>query len=523
MRQIYRYVILLGLLFGAPFLSLAVVRINEIAWMGTEKSSYGEWIELYNDSETEVDLNGAGLYEEGGKILIISLTKKIGHKSYYLIERVTPSTPDPISEIADDMGSFGGSGLKNLPGGEYLVLKLADGTTLDSIDASTGWPAGDNNTDNGGVRTMQLFGDSWITATATPKATNETVSSDKVDDSSATSTEVASKSILSETQTDAVISYSSHSSSVELSHPTEKIKVSLSPGRNRISLSGSPVMFFGKFIDDSGKTVSGGFFNWSFGDGVSGSGQQVSHSYDLPGEYVVILNTLLNGEEYVGRSVIKVLEPNFDISGENGVVYIKNKLSNEVNLKNWKISNASRNFVFLSDTIILADKANAFNSRILGFEVSKGDKIDLISPSNKTLVSYMLPMKLKIAEGLQNKDVLPSIVRVDNTKERGGDKPVDKSVEKGVDNMETNRLKLELSTLEKKLRELQGSLIASVSGAQKGEDKDSKVVLLKNVKIEESQDIKSEKASSSGKTIIRLEPQNNENAVWSFFKKIFYR
>ena len=58
-----------------PVTVFAKVSINEIAWMGNDKSQYGEWVELYNNSSTPVDLKDAALYEAGGKTLIIKLTK----------------------------------------------------------------------------------------------------------------------------------------------------------------------------------------------------------------------------------------------------------------------------------------------------------------------------------------------------------------------------------------------------------------------------------------------------------------
>ena len=121
--------------------------INEVAWMGTLASPYAEWIELYNTAGNNIDLSGWTLFEGGGTTKIIDLQGTINAFGYFLIERVTPSSPDAIIDIAADVsGSFGGSGLVNYPAGEYLVLQDSTGDTIDSVDASGGWPAGDNST-----------------------------------------------------------------------------------------------------------------------------------------------------------------------------------------------------------------------------------------------------------------------------------------------------------------------------------------------------------------------------------------
>ncbi len=142
--------------------------INEIAWMGTEGNQYGEWIELYNEGDNEIDLNGWKLYKNGGDTLVFALTEKILAHEYFVIERTTDSNPDPLPDFNDEAGTFSGGGLLNLPKGEYLVLRDAAGNMIEDLDFSSAWPAGDNATKD----TMQLFNGRWITAKPTPKEEN---------------------------------------------------------------------------------------------------------------------------------------------------------------------------------------------------------------------------------------------------------------------------------------------------------------------------------------------------------------
>jgi len=154
----------------------STIRINEIAWMGTDTSQYGEWIELYNSSSSEIDLKDWKLYKKknGADAIIVSLTKKISSNSYYLIERTTPSTPDPIPGIEDDAEGWKESGLSN--SGEFLILKDASGNTVDSVDGSNGWKingssktVGDNTVPK---KTAQYIDATWQTLLPTPKAEN---------------------------------------------------------------------------------------------------------------------------------------------------------------------------------------------------------------------------------------------------------------------------------------------------------------------------------------------------------------
>lgn len=114
---------------------------NEIAWMGTQADYRDEWIELYNKTSENINLEGWGIYEAGGSTKIISLSGNILPNGYYLIERTNDAV---ISDInADIFGPFGGNGLNN--NGEYLALKNSAGNIIDEVNALPGWPAGDNN------------------------------------------------------------------------------------------------------------------------------------------------------------------------------------------------------------------------------------------------------------------------------------------------------------------------------------------------------------------------------------------
>ncbi len=142
----------------------ASIRLTEIAWMGTTESSFCEWFELYNDGTDAVNLAGWKLYEDNGNQTIFTLTKSVNSQGYLLVERTTPSCPDPVPNVNDEAGSFGGSGFSNT--GENLLLKDAQGSIIQMLDFSSGWPAGDATT----KQTMQWNGSGWVTATATPKA-----------------------------------------------------------------------------------------------------------------------------------------------------------------------------------------------------------------------------------------------------------------------------------------------------------------------------------------------------------------
>ena len=86
--------------------------INEIAWMGTNSSANDEWIELYNNTDNDIDLTDWQIMKDGEEFIAISTstanslatTTILAHK-YYLLESTDDNT---ISDIAADF-IFSGS------------------------------------------------------------------------------------------------------------------------------------------------------------------------------------------------------------------------------------------------------------------------------------------------------------------------------------------------------------------------------------------------------------------------------
>lgn len=496
MKKIFTFVFAIFIALS-PIFTFASIKINEVAWMGTDKSSYGEWVELFNDGASEVDLNDAQLFEEGGKTLIIKLTKKIAAGAYYLIERVTPSMPDPIPLLEDDAGSFGGSGFSN--SGEYLVLKAADGSTLDSVDALSGWPAGDSVT----KQTMQRSGSSWITATATPKAVNASGSTGGGTgggDTSTTTDDTASDTVI-------VYSYSSHSGSSELSKQTKNIKACLSAGRDRVVLVGTPVQYSAKLTDESGGALDGDNYSWSFGDAGAASGKQVSHIYDITGEYVVVLNVSFGGQEYTSRANIKAVDPELGLDAvvkNNGdyIVHITNNSINEVNLKGWQLRTKRRIFTLEADIIVMPKKIIPFSQKSVSLDLWAGENLELVYPTGKI---FTLAKVRKEAVYTQN--IATSSITVD------------KDVDNPVDKAGTELWIKELSSLEGQLKTLQNSLVANVSGTKRL----PAVLKIDNVMV--NKDIAVEKLATStndGEKIVIL-PQKRQSALWKFIKGMFGR
>ncbi len=279
----------LPLLFGAwllPLVASAAVKINEVAWMGTAKSQYSEWIELYNDGDQAVSLAGWKLYVTGSEVLF-TLSKTIAAHGYLLVERTTASAPDAVPGINDESGTFGGGGLNNA--GDNLSLKDSKGTTIDTLSYSGGWPAGDAQTKD----TMQWNGQKWITAPGTPDAANATVA-----DALPASTSNSGTSSSSSTSSGASSSGASSSTSSQKTTATTRTKTSTTTSKLTVTVPKSLFQGVRNEFDPTFdlpltlKTPQG-YFYWNMGDGTTfmqSTLTPIAYTYHYAGAYTVSLS-----------------------------------------------------------------------------------------------------------------------------------------------------------------------------------------------------------------------------------------
>lgn len=137
-KKYFLFLFLSPILLFLPFFVLAKnsVVINEINWAGSKNSSGDEWIELYNNTDKDIDLKGWTLKAED-KTPEINLIGTIPAQDYYLLER----TDDNSAPNAPADQLYKGS-LEN--SGEDLKLYDETGNLIDEVNCSSGWFAGNN-------------------------------------------------------------------------------------------------------------------------------------------------------------------------------------------------------------------------------------------------------------------------------------------------------------------------------------------------------------------------------------------
>lgn len=348
----------LGLLL-LPSLVFAGVVINEVAWMGTESSPYEEWVELYDDSEADVDLSGWILEIQDKKDII--LEGSISSDSYYLIERRENIFSDILADL---MHSFG-SGLSN--DGAVLILKNSSGDEIDRIDASEGWPAGNNTT----KETMQKSGSEWITATGTPKA--EMPTSDVLPPDGSSTSDVSPDSAGQAFDVG------------EYVPPEELPKIKAYAGEDKTVVVGALSEFRGMGFGLNNEPMERARYLWNFGDGTSKEGQNIFHHYQYPGEYMVVLDVSSGQYASSDSFVVKVVPSEIFVSeiktGINSFIELVNKSKEEINISNWRFRWGTQTFTFPKGTFIRPASYLAISNSVSGIIIVQGKGIvELLYP-----------------------------------------------------------------------------------------------------------------------------------------------
>ncbi|OGZ43153.1 MAG: hypothetical protein A2719_00435 [Candidatus Ryanbacteria bacterium RIFCSPHIGHO2_01_FULL_45_22] len=329
-------------LFLFPFFVSANVVINEIAWMGTSVSANDEWIELYNNGAGSVDLTGWRLAAVDGQPDIAldtcaNVTIVVG--GYYLFERTDDESVPGITADCIYTGALGNTS-------EQLQLLNESGNVVDSINATDGWPAGDNTT----KETMQRNGGGWITTAATPKKANSSTDSANPPQNTSQANSPNTNSTSSQS------SSSPGGADEPYVQPENLPRIKVDAGGDQQAAVGEQVQFRAQAwgLDDT--VLENGRYVWNFGDGATYEGQNVGHEYMFPGTYMARL-VVSSGKYSAFDDLQIVVRPNtITISevmpGEAGWIEFQNTGGKSIHAGGWILETTRGRFIIPLGTTI---------------------------------------------------------------------------------------------------------------------------------------------------------------------------
>lgn len=369
---------LVFLLLFLPHIALAAdVLINEVAWMGSlpkngetnAQASNNEWIELKNTTGGAISLEGWTLKADDETPSIV-LSGTISAFGYFILERTSDDTLTGVIANQIYVGALSNSG-------EKLILKNAEGVSVDEVDAISGWPAGDNTTKD----TMQKVGTQWVTASPTPGILN---AGDTTPSPPAPS---ASSSALSAGQTSSSQSYTSPSN-----FPTIRVNA----GGDRKVIAGSDTKFLGGALDTEGKPLENVRFLWNFGDGSWLEGRSIFHIFQVPGIYTVGLHVSSGIYSSSDYALIEAVPNKVKITsvlfGREGFIKFLNPEPFPVDIGGWILEDGTKSFTIPYLTKIGVQAEIALPNSVTGLlQEGKFVKLFVRYPNARLAIEWQKP------------------------------------------------------------------------------------------------------------------------------------
>jgi hypothetical protein len=159
------FIFSVAILLSLPHFTNAGIVINEIMYSFDGVDSNREWIEIYNNGNSSVDLSGFSFFEAetNHRLLLMQGSEKIGAQSYALIigDLITFKTdwPNFGGTIFDSSFSLSNSG-------ETIALKNGDVIVDQYIYKSSSGGEGDG-------KSLQKINGTWVAAKPTPGMLNQ--------------------------------------------------------------------------------------------------------------------------------------------------------------------------------------------------------------------------------------------------------------------------------------------------------------------------------------------------------------
>lgn len=362
----------------------ASVIINEIAWMGGVNSANHEWIELYNNSNQDVTVDGWTL--EDGVNLNINLIGTIASGAYVVLERTSEDSSPALAFLL-----YTGA-LVNT--GATLTLRNAEGQIMDQVAGGENWQniGGDNTTKD----TAQYTTKGWVTDTPTPAMANGVGRVEVV-------SVVEEKTGITKATKSTQVAKTNNTKTVNLSTPESSLL--LRAEFQEVAYVNQTISFLGIGSGIGDTLVNSLVYTWNFGDSYSKVGREVEHAYAYPGTYVVTVNAQYAKYSETIRREITVLPVTFSITKNDlGDVQINNDSPYDVDMSGFVLRGA-KEVVLPSNTIILPKATITIAKNRIG---GNADSLIVLYDTKKTLVASTFT-KLPSATSLVNLNLVENL------------------------------------------------------------------------------------------------------------------
>ncbi len=345
--------------------------VNEIFSNPTGDDNGREWVEIYNDTESQVDLSSLSISIKGGAPIVAS---QVSGGTVLLpgAYAIIGSTVSGATKFLQDYPTYSGILLK-------AAISLVN-TGVTSIDVRVSGNVVDTISSYAAAKEGSSYGrqgsGSFGVMSPTPGKEN----------TAATTVET--------TETGTAPTSGTQTTIPQMSPPLADIVIYLPTEKTVVA--GAPTVFSSRALTQSGKTIDNIRFAWAFGDGGQGVGSSTTYSYFYPGRYVAYVDAsdgLVAGK---ARMLVKVVAPELELSqikkSKHGLyIEIYNPNAYELDISTWKLAIDGSQYVLPLNTVVLSG-ATILSGVSLGFAsstVSTSSIIKLLFPNNEEVARVL--------------------------------------------------------------------------------------------------------------------------------------
>jgi hypothetical protein len=303
--------------------------MSEIMYDPEGSDTKREWVEVFNSGATPIDLNMYYFLENNVYHKLVAQGQSILNQGEYAI--IVDSIVEVLAEYTGFAGKIFDSAFSLNNTGE--TISITDSSKQITHTVTYDSTMGGNNTG----QSLQINGQDVITASPTFGTTNKTASEpieQETDESNSSNSSSSDSSGSSGT--------SSHVQQVPISNYTPSQEFKVSVGRERMTSINAPIEFR---ADVSTGDVSPKFL-WNLGDFTIDKGKKITHIYEHPATYEIVLEAKSGEYTAIDRTQIKVFVPQFQITQGTSTLTIANSLKHEVHIGGFE-------FVFNTDVLIV--------------------------------------------------------------------------------------------------------------------------------------------------------------------------
>lgn len=375
MQNKYRLFVFVFALLVAPYGVFAQVVISEIMYDISGTDTDREWVEVFNAGASPVHFTDWKLFEantnhgitsaQGGENLVAGAHAVIADNPAKFLQ----DWPSYSGILFDSTFSLGNSG-------ETLAIHMPppDLVETDSVPYQGAWGAAGNGNS---LQRTSVSGPTFVESSPTPGAGS--LSSSGGGGSSSTSSDTGATTSTSQS---AGAGNSTGDSAIMPPPP----KVFADGGSDRTVIVGADTEFKARAYDEKKNVIDFSRFHWNFGDGSTSDASSVSHRFDYPGRYIVILDIPEEKDSVPDQIIVTAERAEFVLSFlPDGGVAIENHTGRTLDLSRWILRSLGRTFVIPERTFILANSPLRMSLRTLGF--SSGADVELAYPDGALALS----------------------------------------------------------------------------------------------------------------------------------------